>query len=106
MQKAHIRLVDTTIWPLYGALTAASAALLIPSNAYAFEQLKNGFDNLTKMYLIPLSGIVAGTALIFYIILSYFKKDEYQKNIGNIFALAILARAGLGIINALMTSFS
>ena len=99
------RIIDTTIMPMAASLSAAGVALATPSNAYAFDSLKNGFENLTKMYLLPLSGAVAGCALLVYITLSYFKKDEYQKYVGNIFGLAILASAGLSLIEALTKSF-
>ena len=100
------RLLNFTIWPMALISSLVSLELLSPQNAYAFTQLKNGFENMTKMYLIPLSGAVAGCALIVYITLSYFKKDEYQKNVGNILALAVLSRVGLGVIDAIMKSFS
>ena len=104
--KSKTRLMDTTLMPLAASLSAAGIVLSTPNNAYAFDQLKNGFENLTKMYLMPLSGAVAGCALTLYITLSYFKKDEYQKYVGNILALAVLARVSLSIIDGITTSFS
>ena len=49
---------------------------------------------------------VAGAALILFVILSYFKQDVYLKNVGTVFALAIISTVGLEIINTLSQSFS
>lgn len=76
------------------------------SNAYAFNKLKNGFENMTTTYLVPLSGVVAGCAFILFIILSYFKQEEYQKKVGNVLALAILSAVGLDLIKGIINSFS
>ena len=82
-------------------------AYMIPlSEAYAFSKLKNGFETITNNYLIPLSTAVAGAALILFVILSYFKQDVYLKNVGTVFALAIISTVGLEIINTLSQSFS
>lgn len=82
-------------------------AYMIPlGEAYAFSKLKNGFETITNNYLIPLSTAVAGTALILFVILSYFKQDVYLKNVGTVFALAIISTVGLEIINTLSQSFS
>lgn len=105
-KMAKLRLVDTTLMPLGTSLGAAGIALSAPNNAYAFSQMKSGFETITTQHLIPLSGAVAGCSLIVYIILSYFKKDEYQKYVGNILALSIFARVGLGVIDAITKSFS
>lgn len=82
-------------------------SFLIPiSEAHAFSKLKNGFETITNNYLIPLSTAVAGAALILFVILSYFKQDVYLKNVGTVFALAIISTVGLEIINTLSQSFS
>ena len=104
MLKTKIR--NLTFWPVAFLLSFLGLSLLNPKNAEAFTQLKNGFENITKVYLIPLSGAVAACALILFITLSYFKKDEYQKNVGNILALAVLARVSLSVIDAITQSFS
>ncbi|MEK6624316.1 MAG: hypothetical protein AABY86_05075 [Bdellovibrionota bacterium] len=104
MQKTKLR--QFTFWPIVFTLSFFGVELINPTNAHAFTQLKNGFENITKMYLLPLSGAVAGCALILFIILSYFKKDEYQKNVGNVLALAVLARVSLSVIDAITRSFS
>ena len=104
MQKIKLR--QFTFWPIVFTLSFFGVEFINPTNAHAFTQLKNGFENITKMYLLPLSGAVAGCALILFIILSYFKKDEYQKNVGNVLALAVLARVSLSVIDAITRSFS
>jgi hypothetical protein len=76
------------------------------NNAYAFTKLKNGFETITSTYLIPLSTAVAGASFILFVILSYFKQEEYQKKVGNVLALSILSVTGLEIINSLVQSFS
>ncbi len=80
---------------------------MLPLNeTYAFSKLKNGFETITINYLLPLSTAVAGAALILFVILSYFKQDVYLKNVGTVFALAIISTVGLEIINTLSQSFS
>jgi hypothetical protein len=82
-------------------------SLIVPINqAYAFSKLKNGFETITTNYLIPLSTAVAGSALILYVILSYFKPEAHLKNIGMIVALSIISAVGLEMITTLNQSFS
>ncbi len=76
------------------------------SNAYAFSKLKNGFETITNTYLIPLSGAVAGASFLLFIILGYFKQEEYQKKIANVLMLAVLSAVGLDLITTLTQSFS
>ncbi|MBI2522480.1 MAG: hypothetical protein HYV97_18815 [Bdellovibrio sp.] len=104
MLKTRIR--NFTFWPIAFLLSFLGMGLFNPRNAQAFTQLKNGFENITKTYLLPLSGAVAACALVLFITLSYFKKDEYQKNVGNILALAVFARVALSVIDAITRSFS
>lgn len=96
---------EKCLWPVTMIL-GAFAAVLTPSHAYAFSKLKSGFENLTSTYLIPLSHAMAGAALIAFVLLSFFKKDEYQKQVGNILALTIVSSVGLNIIEALTRTFS
>jgi len=98
-------LIDITLW-LWGIYTSIYIAIITTLNAYAFNKLKNGFETITSTYLIPLSAAVAGASLILYVILSYFKQEEYQKKIGNVLALAVFSATGLEIINSLIQSFS
>lgn len=101
-----IRLIDIMYWPFALFLSLFGGALLSAQNAHAFSALQSGLENLTTMHLIPLSGAVAGCATVVYVILSYFKKDEYQKYVGNILGLALFARVALGIIDVITKSFS
>lgn len=75
-------------------------------NVYAFTKLKNGFESLTSTYLLPLVGAVAGAALITFIILSFFKQEEYQKKVASVFSLSIVGAAGLEILNSIIQNFS
>ena len=84
-----------------------SYLFLISSDpAIAFTKLKNGFETITSTYLIPLSAAVAGASFILFVILSYFKQEEYQKKIGNVLVLSVFSAAGLEIINAIIQTFS
>ena len=75
-------------------------------NIYAFSKLKNGFESLTSTYLLPLVGAVAGAALITYIILSFFKQEEYQKKVASVFGLSVVGAAGLEVLNSIIQNFS
>lgn len=95
------------IFSIINILAIGAIGLLMPiNNAQAFSKLKSGFETITNNYLIPLSTTVAGAALIVFVILSYFKQDVYLKNVGTIFALAVLTTSGLEVINTLSQSFS
>ncbi|MCF8060729.1 MAG: hypothetical protein K9K67_15610 [Bacteriovoracaceae bacterium] len=79
---------------------------LIPSNAYAFSKLTNGFETITRTYLIPLSGAVAGASFILFVTLSYFKQEEYQKKVANVLVLSIFTGCGLELVTNVIQSFS
>mgnify|MGYP006423564869 CR=1 FL=1 len=99
------RIVDFIFYPwwIWGAF---SVLLFNTPRAQAFNKLKNGFETLTESYLIPLSTAMAGAMLILYVILSYFRLDEFQKKVGSVFGLAILTVTGTSIINGIVGSFS
>jgi hypothetical protein len=80
--------------------------LLLPSNAYAFSKLTNGFETITRTYLIPLSGAVAGASFILFVTLSYFKQEEYQKKVANVLVLSIFTGCGLELVTNIIQSFS
>lgn len=98
-------LIDVVLW-IWGIFTSLYVTMVSSGNAFAFNKLKNGFETITSTYLIPLSAAVAGASFILYVILSYFKQEEYQKKIGNVLALAVFSATGLEIINSLIQSFS
>jgi hypothetical protein len=80
--------------------------MMSANNAFAFNKLKNGFETITNTYLMPLTGAVAGAALITFITLSYFKQEENQKKVAGVFALAVMATAGLEVLKTIIQSFS
>ena len=80
--------------------------LIMPTSAFAFDKLKNGFETITNTYLMPLTGVVAGAALITYVTLSYFKQEEYQKKAASVIGLSIFSAAGLELIKTIIESFS
>ena len=98
--------IEISIWLTTSLLTLMGSSLLPSGNLYAFNKLKNGFETITTTYLMPLSTAVAGASFIIFVILSYFKQEEYQKKVGNVLALAILSVTGIEIINSLVQSFS
>ena len=101
------KIIDISAWFSSLIITLLGSFLILSSgNVYAFNKLKNGFETITNNYLIPLSTATAGAALILFVILSYFKQDVYLKNVGTVFALAIISTVGLEIINTLSQSFS
>ena len=83
-----------------------SIMLMGANNAFAFNKLKNGFETITNTYLLPLTGAVAGAALLVFITLSYFNQEQYQKKIAGVAALAVLTGAGLEMIKTIIQSFS
>ncbi|PIP92553.1 MAG: hypothetical protein COW00_00080 [Bdellovibrio sp. CG12_big_fil_rev_8_21_14_0_65_39_13] len=91
---------------VWGIFTSLYVAIISSPNALAFNKLKNGFETITTTYLIPLSAAVAGASFILYVILSYFKQEEYQKKVGNVLALTVFSATGLEIINNIIQSFS
>ena len=78
----------------------------LSAHCMAFTRLKNGFETITNTYLLPLTGVVAGTALITFITLSYFRQEEYQKKAAAVIGLSIFAATGLEIIKTIIQSFS
>ena len=102
MQKI---LIDISLW-IWGSITSLYIMVLGSGNAYAFTKLKNGFETITSTYLIPLSAAVAGASFILFVILSYFKQEEYQKKVGNVLVLTVFSATGLEMINSLIQSFS
>lgn len=106
MQVNRMRLIDIVYLPFILTFTLFGAGLLEASRAEAFTKLKNGFETLTRAYLIPTSSAIAGCAFILFVTLSYFKKDEYQRLVGNVLALAVLSRVGLEVIDGITQSFA
>ena len=88
---------------LCGAILLLAA--FFPQEAVAFSKLKAGLETVTTGYLIPVSRIVAGAALVLYATLSFFNQDEYQRKIGHIIFMAIIASAGLEVLDQLMKAF-
>jgi hypothetical protein len=82
------------------------AVEFIPRNVYAFSKLTNGFETITRTYLIPLSGAVAGASFILFVTLSYFKQEEYQKKVANVLVLSIFTGCGLELVTNVIQSFS
>ncbi len=99
-------LVDVALWPTSIIISLFGMGILLSTPTYAFTKLKNGFDNLTETYLIPLSAAVAGTSFVLYAILSYFRPEENQKRCANVCIMSILTYSGLEIINTISQSFS
>ena len=96
------KLIDLTGMAIFLGLYTS---VFMTSNAFALNRLKNGFETMTNNYLIPLSSAVAGTALILFVIISYFK-PENVKQIGMVLTLAIITRVGLELIETISQSFS
>ena len=80
--------------------------MALSENVFAFSKLKNGFETITNNYLMPLTGAVAGAALITYVTLSYFKQEENQKKVAGVLALSVMAAGGLEMLKAIIQSFS
>ncbi len=106
MKIVKNKLINISTWLISVPSFLIGSLLLASGNAYAFNKLKNGFETITSTYLIPLSTAVAGASFILFVILSYFKQEEYQKKVGNVLALSILSVTGIEIINSLVQSFS
>ena len=108
MNKLNIKnkLVDISIWIGTGIITLGGSTLLPSGKVYAFTRLKAGFETLTNSYLMPLSTAVAGTALVACVIMSYFKPEVWLPRVGTVFALAIVVKGGLEIIQVITQSFS
>ena len=98
-------ILDFLVW-IWCIIFAIYILIITASNVFAFNKLKNGFETITSTYLIPLSAAVGGASFILYVILSYFKQEEYQKKVGNVLALTIFSATGVEIINSLVQSFS
>jgi hypothetical protein len=88
-------------------LFIVTTALVIPTeSAFAFTKLKNGFETITNTYLVPLSNAAAGASLIFYLLMAYFRQEEYQKKAAAVFGLAICTAVGLEVLKTIEQSFS
>ena len=98
--------VDIVVWFFGFGCCLLGSNLFIPSNALAFTKLKQGFETITTTYLIPLSNSVAGASFILFIILSYFKQEEYQKKVANIIMLSIISCVGINLLNVITQTFS
>jgi len=94
-------MVDVIYWTV-----AFSTSLFLSSAQLYASDFKTGFENLTSSYLMPLSGAVAGCAFITFIILSYFKQDEYQKKVAGVLGLTVISSVGLSLIQTLIQNFS
>jgi len=75
-------------------------------SAFAFTKLKNGIENITRTYLIPLAGAVAGASFIYYVIMSFLKQEEGIKKAANTIIASVFIGAGLEIINTVIQNFS
>lgn len=75
-------------------------------SVYAFTKLKNGFETVTTTYLLPLSKAIAGASLIFYLLMSYFNYQEYQKKAAAVVGIAIFSAVGVETLNSIIQSFS
>ncbi|MEX0799355.1 MAG: hypothetical protein WD025_07915 [Bacteriovoracaceae bacterium] len=75
------------------------------AEAYAFNNLKNGFETLTESYLLPLSKAIAGCSFIYYVTVSFFRQEDTKKA-GHVTVLAVLSAGGLELIDTIMQSFS
>jgi heme/copper-type cytochrome/quinol oxidase subunit 3 len=80
--------------------------MFLPTNVYAFSKLTNGLETITRTYLIPLSGAVAGASFILFVTLSYFKQEEYQKKVANVLVLSIFTGCGLELVRNIIQNFS
>ncbi|MFT6632900.1 MAG: hypothetical protein ACJAS4_002868 [Bacteriovoracaceae bacterium] len=87
-------------------ITFLSSGLLSSPKVLAFTKLKNGFETITSTYLLPLTGAVAGAALITFITLSFFKQEEFQKKAASVIGLSIFAAVGLEVITTITQTFS
>jgi len=94
-------MIDVIYWSI-----AVSTGLVLSSSKTFASDFKTGFENLTSNYLMPLSGAVAGCAFITFIILSYFKQDEYQKKVAGVLGLTVISSVGLSLIQTLIQNFS
>ena len=66
---------------------------------------RRGLEMVTTNYLLPISRIVAGGSLILFVTLSFFRQDEYQRKIGYIIFMAVIASCGLELLDKLMRAF-
>ncbi|MCK5074336.1 MAG: hypothetical protein KAQ98_12980 [Bacteriovoracaceae bacterium] len=98
-------LIDIVVWFFSFVACLFGSNILVPQRAFAFTKLKNGFEIITSTYLVPLSLAVAGAAFMVYIIMSYFKQDEYQKKVGNVMILTGIGAGGLELLKKISQSF-
>ncbi|HLE12831.1 MAG: hypothetical protein A2504_00350 [Bdellovibrionales bacterium RIFOXYD12_FULL_39_22] len=99
-------LIDVVVWFFCFGFASIGFTVLHPQNAYAFDKLKNGFEMMTNNYLLPLSQAVGGFFFILYIILSYFRQDEYLRKVSTVAMLGIFSAAGISLMDTLTKSFS
>ena len=76
-----------------------------PANAHAFSKIIRGLESITSAYLVPLAGAVAGASFIVFIMLSYFRQDEYQRKVLNVLLLSVIAGGGLEMIKKITEHF-
>ncbi len=82
------------------------AGLLYAREAHAFAKIQNGLETITETYLVPLAGAVAGASFITFVILSFFRQEEYQRKAANVVVLSIFVGAGMELIKQIIQSFS
>ena len=78
---------------------------LVSIEAWGFNNLKNGFEMITSTYLIPLSKVVAGAALLLFALLSYWNPDVYKRHLVNVIFIVVLSAVGLTLINSIFQAF-
>jgi hypothetical protein len=81
-------------------------ALLVVTNAHAFNDISSGLQTLKDNHLKPILTTGAATSLILYVILSYFNADKYKDKIGTVFGLTIIGLVAQAIIDGLAASFN
>ena len=87
-------------WPI------VVASILFPVHVCAFTKIQNGLETITETYLVPLAGAVAGASFVIFVIMSFFRQEEYQKKAANVAILSIFVGAGLELIKLIIRSFS
>ena len=79
---------------------------ITPEKLYAFSKLRSGFETITESNLIPLARIIAGGSVILWVTMSFFKQDEHQRKISNVFGLGILLGCGVELMNYIINIFN
>lgn len=91
----------------YFLILLTFVAIVYPyESALAFTKLRNGFETITQSYLIPLTKAVAGCSFILFVILSFFRQEEYTKKLAMVAGLSIFGSVGLELIDIIIQSFS